>query len=102
MALAVLEGLAKEVQSPCCDEHQYSRCTRGDEVHQIIELGGEEAIGTIALIEVADHRVLRIDHLIGEYAGCAEEAPGEHRAYDAVAEVLGECLQRCCTDLLGR
>ena len=102
MALAVLEGLAKEIQSSCCDEHQHSCRARGDEVHQIIELGGEEAIGTIALIEVADHRVLRIDHLIGEYARCAEEAPGEHRAYDAVAEVLGECLQRCCADLLGR
>ena len=102
MALAVLEGLAKEVQPSCCDEHQYSRCARGDEVHQIIELGGEEAIGTIALIEVADHRVLRIDHLIGEYARCAEDAPGEHRAYDTVAEVLRECLQRCRTDLLGR
>ena len=76
MALAVLEGLAEEVQPPCCDEHQHSCDTRGNEIDQIIELGGEEAIGTIALIEVADHRVLRIDHLIGEYTRCAEEAPG--------------------------
>ena len=65
-------------------------------------MGSPAAIVAIALGAIADHRVKRVDHLIGQHAGHAQQGEPEERGYHAVAQVLGQRLKGCGAHFLSR
>jgi hypothetical protein len=71
---------------------------RRHEVQQIVEARGRPAECAITLRAMPDHAVERVRHLVGEEAGqTADQVPEDRRA-DAVAEILGEALDRGARD----
>ena len=75
---------------------------RRHEVEQIVEPRRGPAEAAVARRPVADHAVERVRHLVGEEAGQPEQQVPERRRHDAVAEILGEALDRGAGDAVPR
>ena len=82
-------------------QHQESRQAGGNPARDVVHPGGEAPEIQVSFVAVADHRVQRIDHLVGHHAGHTEQSEPEEGRDDAVIQILGEGLKGGGADFLG-
>jgi hypothetical protein len=84
--------------SPANSAEQKPAQRRRDQVQQIVEARRGPAERPIALCAVPDHAVERARHLVGEEARQPEQQVPEDRRDNAIAEILGQALDRSARD----
>ena len=82
--------------------HQQSRDAGRDVVRYVVDACRPASEVLIAFRTVAYHRVERVHHLVGHHAWHTSHCQPEQRGYHSVAQILGQCLQGSCTNLLCR
>ena len=70
----------------------------GNEVHHVVEPRRRPAERRVALVTMADHRVRRVDRLVGEQAGQAEQREPQRGRDHAVGEILRARFDRRAAD----
>ena len=102
MVTAVFKREVKREKGKVCGRHQQGRQSGGDVVGHVVDMGCPAAEVTVSFSLVANHRVERVHHLVGEHAGCTKDSEPEEWGNHAVAQILGQRLEGGGTHFLCR